>query len=285
MGKEMDKRDRAALLRHYEIERDLSDRLRCATAEERRALYRTVYDELFQRVPDHPQNVCKGLAADQQASTDLQLALLGHFLRPDSVYLEIGSGDCHLAKAVARRVRQAYAVDVSQVIPEMGVWPENLRLIISDGVRIDVPPGSVHVAYSNQLMEHLHPDDAIHQLREIYNSLAPGGVYVCVTPHGFSGPHDISGYFGSEPRGFHLKEYTHGELNALFRTTGFATVEHRMGLRGRFFRVPGPVALGCEAAMGILPKGLRKDWTRFVPFRSLFLNAIVVGRKPGPAAP
>lgn len=36
----------------------------------------------------------------------------------------------------------------------------NFVLILSDGSNVAVPPSTVHVAYSNQLIEHLHPDDA-----------------------------------------------------------------------------------------------------------------------------
>jgi hypothetical protein len=31
-------------------------------------------------------------------------------------------------------------------------------------------------------MEHLHPEDAFEQLRNIIRALAPGGRYVCITP-------------------------------------------------------------------------------------------------------
>jgi predicted SAM-dependent methyltransferase len=37
---------------------------------------------------------------------------------------------------------------------------------------------SVDLAYSNQLMEHLHPDDASEQLANVYRALKPGGVTV-----------------------------------------------------------------------------------------------------------
>ena len=43
------------LRHHYEVERELADRLRSASREERKQLYAGVYDELFRRVPDHPQ--------------------------------------------------------------------------------------------------------------------------------------------------------------------------------------------------------------------------------------
>ena len=40
---------------HYEIEKKLASQLRDATREERRSLYSSLYDELFRRVPSHPQ--------------------------------------------------------------------------------------------------------------------------------------------------------------------------------------------------------------------------------------
>ena len=204
-----------------------------ALPAERKALYSRVYDELFSRVPDHPQNTWKNEPALQAARTARQARFLDRFLTADSVYLEVGPGDCHLALTIAQRVSRVYAVDVSELIAGNGELPANFKLIISDGVSIDVPPGTVRVAYSNQLMEHLHPDDALEQLGEIYRALGPGGVYVCITPHRYSGPHDISRFFDAEARGFHLKEYSYRELRELFRAAGFAATSPWAGFRGR----------------------------------------------------
>jgi hypothetical protein len=48
-------RDPALLRQHYEVERELAVRLRSATREQRRSLYGSLYNELYQRVPQHPQ--------------------------------------------------------------------------------------------------------------------------------------------------------------------------------------------------------------------------------------
>ncbi len=40
---------------HYEIEKELADRLRLSSRAERRQMYGRVYDELFRRVPHHSQ--------------------------------------------------------------------------------------------------------------------------------------------------------------------------------------------------------------------------------------
>jgi SAM-dependent methyltransferase len=152
--------------------------------------------------------------------------------------MEIGAGDCALSLSLAGRVRRVYAVDVSDKVLGDTVQPPNFTFALSDGCSMPVPPGSVGVAYSNQLMEHLHPDDAELQLVNIFNALAPRGAYACITPNRLSGPHDISCFFDDVATGFHLKEYTTTELAALFRRIGFRKVAVYASLKGRYFRVP-----------------------------------------------
>jgi SAM-dependent methyltransferase len=236
-------------------------------------------------VPDHPQNSRKADIVTQQAATDRQWRLLSRFTHADSTYMEIGAGDCHLAMAIAQRARFSYAIDVSDVIASGNQRPKNFAMIVSDGIHVGVPAGAVDVAYSNQLMEHLHPDDAADQLREICKSLAPGGRYICVTPHRFSGPHDISRFFAPEARGFHLKEYTYGELRQLFLAAGFDSTSIWTGLAGRFFPIPQPIVLGIEKLLGLLPRAIQKRLTRWAPARPVFINVLLVGnRSRRPAA-
>src|SRR5262245_57491056 len=136
-------RDEQALRRHYEVERELANRLRSASAGDRLHLYGAVYDELFRRVPDHPQLSRKQDAAEQQEATRRQLNLLGRFLRPGYTYLEIGAGDCHLARTVAAEVGHAYGVDVSDQVADGRSAPPNFTLILSDGIHLNVPDASI----------------------------------------------------------------------------------------------------------------------------------------------
>ena len=80
-------------------------------------------------------------------------------------------------------------------------------------------------------MEHLHPEDAFEQLRNIIRALAPGGRYVCITPNRLNGPHDVSSHLDREATGFHIKVYTVTELARLFRAAGFAKARVRPGER------------------------------------------------------
>jgi SAM-dependent methyltransferase len=265
------------LRQHYEVEKELADRLRHATREQRRSLYGLVYDELYQRVPQHPQLTRKASPELSRAGLVPQLRLLRRYLRPETVVLEIGPGDCALSFALAEQVRQVYGLDVSETITQRVSLPSNFKLILSDGTSVPLPPDSVDVAYSNQLMEHLHPDDALEQLEGIWRALRPGGVYVCVTPNRLSGPHDISAHFDSVATGFHLKEYTVAELSRLFRRVGFRKVQTLLGRQG--VCIPAPVApvVAGEAILGLLPPRPRRALGRTVG--RAFLGIRLLGTK------
>ena len=267
------------LFEDYSTEKELAARLRTAPASERPRLYSSLYDEMYRRTPRHPQLRRKASAAETSASVARQMGLVRPFLRKSTVFLEVGPGDCALSLAVADVVRQVYAVDVSTAITAGAVVPPNFGLILSDGVSIPVPPGSVDVAYSNQLMEHLHPDDALAQLHGIVRAIRPGGVYLCVTPNRVSGPHDISTYFDDVATGFHLKEYTFTELRAVLRAAGFATVTPYLGAGRVHLYYPGFLVRACEGILGSLPAPLRRTFAPSLPSR-LVLGLRVVARKP-----
>src|SRR5713226_7362438 len=226
-----EKRTPQELKQHYEIEKELATRLKRASPSERRRAYGAVYDELLKRVPHHPQLTLGINPKRVQNKVTRQLRLLNGFLRPDTVFLEVGAGDCRLAIEIARRVKKVYTVDVTSNLTKRSILPKNFELIISDGVSIPIPSESISLAYSYQLMEHLHPDDAVEQLRNIYAALAPGGTYICITPNRIVGPHDISKYFAEIRTGFHLKEYTSTELVDLFRDAGFSKASAYVGGR------------------------------------------------------
>jgi SAM-dependent methyltransferase len=266
------------LREHYEIEKELASRLRNAAQCERRILYSVLYNEMYQRLPLHPQLIQKSSPEQASAVTSAQMKLLHRFLKKDAIFLEVGSGDCELSLEVARYVKQVYAVDVSDEITRSLTPPQNFRLIISDGCSISMPEHSVNVAYSNQLMEHLHPDDALEQLRNIVDALGSDGVYICITPNSLNGPHDISKYFDEVATGFHLKEYTVSELSALFKKTGFSKVEVIIGARGIYVTVPLFPLILFERLLGALPYRLRLRIARSLPTR-LLLGINLVGTK------
>jgi SAM-dependent methyltransferase len=243
--------------RHYELEKRLADRLRRATSEERKGLYSQVYDELYRSLPEHPGNLQKLNPEIAAASVRSSLRFVEPYLRPNSTFLEVGAGDAALSVAVANKVAKVYAIEVSAEKASEQTMPSNMEFVITDGFSIPVPPGSIDVAFSNQVMEHLHPDDALEQLSNIYRSLAPGAPYICLTPNYLNGPHDVSSYFDQEPTGFHLKEYTTTELATLFRRVGFRKIGVMLSLKFRVIVVPAGFIRPLEFVLGKLPFRLR----------------------------
>lgn len=269
-------RSRDRLHAHYLIERELASRLMNSTREERRTLYSSLYDELFRRVPDHPQLLKKTSPEDRRKDVDDQMELLGLFLKPDKTMMEIGPGDCALSMQVCRSVKWVYAVDVSAEITKRPNLPPNFELSLSDGVSIPRPPGGAHIVFSNQLMEHLHPDDASEQLRNVVKALAPGGVYVCITPNRLMGPHDISQFFSETAQGFHLKEYSASELLELFTVAGFSQARVLVKVKGRYYPLPGALVRRIERRLERAHGANRKALGERLPYR-LLSNVCIIG--------
>jgi SAM-dependent methyltransferase len=269
-------RTKEQVLEHYTVEKELATRLRNASRNERRVLYTSVYDELLQRIRHHPLLNATRSPEDIARGVEKLLTRLAPYINKDTVFLEVGAGGCHLSLALTSRVKQVIAVDVSNEITAHVKPPANFQLVISDGTSIPVPPGSIDVAFSNQLMEHLHPDDAREQLREIYKALAPGGTYLCFTPNSMSGPHDVSRGFDPVATGLHLHEYTVTELNRMLHEIGFKQTEVLLPVG--HMKIPVSTVVALESAVSSLPGGLSRKVAYFRPMRG-FLGIRIVAKK------
>jgi SAM-dependent methyltransferase len=150
--------------------------------------------------------------------------------------------------------------------------------VLSKGVDIPVEPGTIDCAFSTQVLEHIHPDDALQHVQNVVRSLKVGGKYVCKTPHRFSGPHDVSGHFDLEATGLHLKEYTLVEIKELFRRGGLRRCVLYMGGKGYYLPVPFMFALWIERLLGIMSLKFRQRIGRFFLVRAL-LGITIVGYK------
>ncbi len=211
----------------------------------------------------------------RRAAAARQVSFLCAIARtPNPVYLEVGPGDCLTSLVMAEHAEKVYAVAVSTEITSKIKTPPNFSLILSDGCSVDVASECVDVAFSNQLMEHLHPEDASVQLRNIYSALKPGGRYLIITPSRASGPHDVSRYFDSVATGFHLHEYLLDELIGECRRAGFSFFYAYIGKDGRYLRVPLWLVRFAEQLASRLPR--RVGW--FAPFRLLLGLRLVAER-------
>jgi hypothetical protein len=136
----------------------------------------------------------------RELDAERDLKTLRRVLDLHRVFMELGAGDCALARRAAGYAERVYALDVSEDIMGRLGGPPNLVRVVHDGVRIPVPEGVVDVAFSRTLI--------ISQLAGICRALKDGGVY-----------------------------YTHShgpasELRALFLDAGFSTLRFYVsGLR------------------------------------------------------
>jgi SAM-dependent methyltransferase len=252
---------------HYLLEKKLAKRLREAGRAERRVLYPQLYAELFEKVPYFALQASDTEGRSQKVVKLLRF--LHRFLSPDMTLLEVGAGDCALAMALCRQVKRVYALDVVHQVGCDRSVPVNLTLVTSDGTSVDVDRETIDIAFSNQLMEHLHPEDARDQLKSIYRALVPGGLYIVITPHRYCGPHDISMYFDEVATGFHLKEYTIFELHDLLKKTGFSRIRFFAKRKGGSIRLNPVVTVWMERLLKPLPCALRKAAMGIFPFKYL----------------
>lgn len=263
------------LWEQYQVEKELARKLRQAPKEERRGLYASLYDELYRRISHHPQVIRKQASQELPENVIKQRKFLRPFLNQKTIFLEVGAGDCALSLEIAKSVKQAYAVEVSEMITKDLHKPPNFELVLSDGCSIPVPPDHVTLAYSHHLMEHLHPDDAFEQLRNIYTALVDRGVYLCITPNRMNGPHDISRYFDTEATGFHLKEYTITELKRLLRRVGFRKIKMLALIRGKYHIFPLFLSSFTELLLRMLPPGLSRKVAAKFPLKLLLAIRLV----------
>jgi hypothetical protein len=82
-------------------------------------------------------------------------------------------------------------------------------------------------------------------------------------------------YFDSVATGMHIKEYSVGDLDALFRRVGFTRTEAWVGVRGKYARVPIALLRLFEGALDLLPGGLRKRIGKLPIMRNLLFVSVV----------
>lgn len=263
------------LRNHYQVEKRIAARLKAADVASRKALYSTMYDELFSRVPDHPR---LGQRADRSLTHTINAAkwrmLRGH-VDNARVFVEFAPGDCAFVAEVADRFDRAYGIDISDQRAPDCAWPDNCELIVYDGYDTErVPDGSVDLVFSNQFIEHLHPTETRNHFALAHRLLRSGGYYVFCTPHYFTGPHDISAYFSDEPEGFHLKEWTIRELDVLLRDVGYKDTRAYWSKKGLKVPMPGPYVYLVEKLLGAVPKRLARK-----PAHLLLPSILMAARK------
>ena len=252
---------------HYLVEKSIADRLKISNREERRHLFASMYDELFSKVPDHPRLTRRKSEEETRRENKTKYSILSRYLRSSSVVVEFAPGDCRFSHEISKNAKFVYGVDISDQRNPDDPNPDNFRLIVYDGYSLpEVENNSCDVIFSYQLIEHLHPEDTLEHFNLAHKILKAGGIYVFQTPHAFSGPHDISGFFCDDPEGFHLKEWTYKEMMSLIEKVGYKSFISRIALPGLDMQVPNMYFVILEGLLGLFSKKIiRRVSGRMIP--------------------
>lgn len=247
-----------SLRARYEAERDLAARLREASTEERRGgLYGAVYAARSE-IAGHPLVERAQDRAAQLTAAAPQVRLLRGLTDSSSFVCEVGAGDGAVSQLLAPHVRRCVALDVTDALALPSDPSTGYSFETFDGFSLSLAEPA-DLVYSNDVAEHLHPDDMRDQARAIRAALRPGGEYLCVTPNRLTGPHDVSAGFSERATGFHLREYTATELARELRAAGFARCAFVVSVGGRRLspRLPMLPVTILETLLAVLPRRLR----------------------------
>lgn len=211
---------------HLVLEGHLTERLLSASRDERRRVFADCYGELYEKLPWLSTNSAATDVDPGRAIRDFRLWdwLLG---RNSRVY-EIGSGAGAMARYLAQQGHRVTATEVTEHRGDRAPV-DRLTWVLTDGVHLDrfEPRGTYDHVVSDQVFEHLHPDDHLEHFRTALAILRPGGSYILRTPHLSAGPADVTCIFPEErsPLFMHLCEPTFRYLEDRMLEAGFRRVE------------------------------------------------------------
>jgi SAM-dependent methyltransferase len=213
------------ILEHWELEQQLTQELLESNPGNRWQVFDKCYSELYSRLEWLNDLVDSGGRGLDTIRLERWFKVIGD--PPQKIY-EIGSGKAGLISFLARQGFDCRATEITlqRGCNHAGEVP-NLTWGSSDGIHLlqFEPVGYYDAVISNQLIEHLHPDDVPEHFEGVRAILCEGGRYLFSVPHRGAGPADVSCVFGcDESRGMHLREYTYGEMYEICRAAGFRQV-------------------------------------------------------------
>ena len=217
--------DEELILAHWTLEKRLRKELLDSTPENRWETFEEAYTTLYRELSWRN----KLARNDRRHSPAAQYAHWAQLIgsAPKKVY-EVGSGQGELIEYLAKCGFDCKATEITKERGSKWTSPHpNLKWGTSDGIHFGQfePAGYYDAVLSNQVIEHIHPDDILEHFRGVFTILCNGGRYIFSTPHSVAGPSDVSGIFRQDtPVGMHLKEYTYGELVGLLKQAGFRRI-------------------------------------------------------------
>ncbi len=149
-------------------------------------------------------------------------------------FFEVGFSSGVLLQQVAAAGFHVGGLEVVQALIDQAkrrlASQHHSRLLHGDFRKLDLSDhvGQYSVVYWNDVFEHIPTDEIEDYLAVIRTLLQPGGKLVTITPNWHMRPSDVTVQFApprTEAIGFHLKEYTLGEVVGMLDAAGFRAVQ------------------------------------------------------------
>jgi 2-polyprenyl-3-methyl-5-hydroxy-6-metoxy-1,4-benzoquinol methylase len=285
--------------RHYEVEKLYALQIRQTQkgSDERRQVFQRAYSDVIGNIIE---NYDPG--GGETNYTDTVVGIVKSLLSTSTCkrtakIFDLGCGSGHLLAALAKDGYDVYGIDVSEASiaqAKQDLKPFGKSEHVQHGDVLDYnAPTKFDIIVMDNVIEHLVPDETPDILAKCYEMLGQEGYLIVLTPHSFSGPHDISKYFvpfGSKAEGFHLKEFSFTDMDGSLKHAGFEEVlgfPFHPRLLGKYHITPKPSEWAARKSMmlekvaqrGPFPSLLRLGRTSARMITALAFPAVAVGVK------
>jgi 2-polyprenyl-3-methyl-5-hydroxy-6-metoxy-1,4-benzoquinol methylase len=242
---------------------------------EREALFTTAYSGLTTILREMRARDGRDLDAPMGFNSSQFRNILDVVGPPPRTMLDVGCSTGALVRMLMAHGYDAYGIDISeQLVTKARELARNSfgrdlsgQFSIGNFLQHDFGNQSFDFIHSNDVLEHIHSDEASDFLSKCRSLMRPNGVLWLITPNRLTGPGDATTLrlpWGTPAIGLHLKEYTLAELCTLLRQANFDQVESRLfgaGM-GRCATKPRPIYArlkrGAEPVLAVVPFRLRR---------------------------
>jgi SAM-dependent methyltransferase len=247
------------LIRMFQFEKNARQRLLSTTRDNRKQVFEEVYGSFYEQFGEDVAS-----ESEEKLSHKLkwQSLLFSPLVSAGAKVLELGCGKAALLKKLAKSGITCVGIDAHVRDPSENT--DNLCFIQGDIVDLDVGIDTrFDLIYSDQVIEHLHPEDVSLHFQNVKKLLKENGRYAFSLPSSLIGPGDVSAHFGCKTaEGLHLKEWRYNELWPVLKNAGYTNVKSLLInprlTGGMHIYTPIQFKILLENFFSTLPKFIRK---------------------------
>jgi 2-polyprenyl-3-methyl-5-hydroxy-6-metoxy-1,4-benzoquinol methylase len=209
------------LIKAFEIEKMFHAQILAEQSFEKR---RKMYEDVFNTVhPIYGKDKTKIMSG--RNPKDNIVRLFSKELRNKSV-LDIGCGEGYFLASISRNLPHKKLVGIDVSIPVLPQNHPDIEFKLENIVNFNLYC-QFDVVFSDQVLEHIAPEDINIHLSSVVSALKTGGIFIINMPNRLFGPSDVSRIIDFtytnkiSALGTHLNESTYTELIPILKQNGF----------------------------------------------------------------